>query len=953
MNAVIHPARVGSVARRTTSRRWPLALAAAMYAAYLALTIAADWQTLEPLNATFEVTAPGFVLDRIAPGSPASRAGLQNGDLLTRIDGHNAHGVLAWTSAVARLTPEHPIQVVYERNGASHEASIAFNRRSEPLWSSLSGSILILDRIIQCATLIAAIFIAFRAERVTALLGAWFLATVGVFSTAMPPGLAALWRNLPLPLALPLFGPHVCVYTVGAVLFAFCASLQSHPGRLRSVAIALAPWIPVVIWLVMFLARLLYDPARLPIDFDVVPAIVAMNVVYVVCGLTALWFNYRRILDVNERRRVRIVVAGTIVGTLFGAPAIASLWLDPSGGPPSMFDPPVRLELAYTAFLIVPVSLCWAIARHQLYDISFVVRRSLQYMLARQALLVVTPLVLAVTALEALRHDEAVATVLKTHAVLYAGLALTLIVVTTLRAAWLDALDRRFFRDRYDACQLLREVAERARRTRDFWAAARFVVDELARALHIEWAAILVSGNGEFSPCAGTVAGVEPWPSTLNVLSFVSAVKRPLEIDASAKSWLRRHVSESEIEFLVRVGARLVVPVFTRGDSLNALIVLGTKKSDEPFSAEDKNLLMGIAETLGDATVAREGPLDPADDSSGAAEDDTRDPLWLAAEALVRGHSIDPSSTLTIVSDDDRRRLRELEFLIEASAVEQTDAEARRNRSNTPTAPLTGERPRWGSFELIECIGTGSVGTVWRSRDTLDRDVAVKLLRSDRSHRDHLLSEGKRLAKIRHANVVHVYGADEFDDVSGLWMELIVGDTLAEMLRARGPLGSQEVIAIGKTLCAALAAVHQAGLVHQDIKAQNVMRERGARAGRYVLMDLGAGMDVSDPAAPRWGTPEYAAPEILFGARATIESDIYSLGVLLFYLLTSRFPVPGDSLEAIRDAHQRSERLWLRDLRPVLPAQFVETIDRALAPTPSRRFPSAGALAEALVFDES
>jgi len=173
------------------------------------------------------------------------------------------------------------------------------------------------------------------------------------------------------------------------------------------------------------------------------------------------------------------------------------------------------------------------------------------------------------------------------------------------------------------------------------------------------------------------------------------------------------------------------------------------------------------------------------------------------------------------------------------------------------------------------------------------------------------------------------------------------------MLRASGPLGSQEVIAIGKTLCSALAAVHQAGLVHQDIKAQNVMRERGARAGRYVLMDFGAGMDVADPAAPRWGTPEYAAPEILSGARATTESDIYSMGVLLFYLLTSRFPVPGDTFEAIRAAHQRSERLWLRDLRPALPAQFVETINRALAPSPSRRFASAGALAEALVFDEA
>jgi serine/threonine-protein kinase len=953
MNAVIHRAPAGSAAPRGESRRWLLVLIAAMFCGYFALTVYADWNAFEPLNANFEITPSGFALRHVAPGSVCSRAGLRDGDVLTLIDGHKAQGVLAWTSAITRLTPEWSVPVTYERDGTLHEARLSFNRRSEPWWRSLQGNILILDRVIQGATLIAAIFIAFRADSVTALVGSWWLATVGVFSTSMPPGLASVWAALPVPIGLLLFIPHVSAFTVGGVLFAFCASLQAHRWRMRSVVIALAPWVPVIAWLVLFLSRVLYDPADLPLDPRFVVAIVGVNVLYVIAGLVALWLNYRNVLDVNERRRVRIVVAGTIVGTLFGAPAIASLWLGPSGGPPSMFDPPVRLQLAYTAFLVVPVSLCWAIARHQLYDVSFVVRRSLQYMLARQALLVVTPLLLVLAALEALRHDESVAIVLKTHAVLYAGLALTLIVVTGRRAAWLDALDRRFFRDRYDACQLLREVAERARRTRDFWAAARFVVDELARALHVEWAAILVSGTGEFSPCAGTIAGIEPWPATLNVLSFVSAVRRPLEIDASPKSWLRRHVSEAEIDFLVRVGARLIVPVFTRGGSLNALIVLGTKKSDEPFSAEDKNLLMGIAETLGDATATQEGPLDRADDPIETAGEDTRDPLWLAAEALVRGNALDPSSTLTIVSDDDRRRLRELEFFIEASTFGQADAQARTNRSNTPTEPMTGERPRWGSFELIECIGTGSVGTVWRSRDTLDRDVAVKLLRSDRSHRDHLLSEGKRLAKIRHANVVHVYGADEFDDVSGLWMELIVGDTLAAMLRARGPLGSQEVIAIGKTLCAALAAVHQAGLVHQDIKAQNVMRERGARAGRYVLMDLGAGMDVSDPSAPRWGTPEYAAPEILSGARATIESDIYSMGVLLFYLLTGRFPVPGDSLEAIRAAHQRSERMWLRDLRPMLPAQFVETIDRALALAPSRRFPSAGALAEALVFDES
>jgi hypothetical protein len=930
-----------------------LGLVAAMFCGYFALTVYADWNTYEPLNADFEVTASGFVLRRVAPGSVLSRAGLQDGDVLTLVDGHKAEGVLTWTSAIARLTEERPVPVAYERDGTPHESHLAFNRRSEPLWSSLSGSILIVDRVIQCATLIAAIFIAFRADNVTALLGSWFLGTVGAFSTAMPPGLAAAWADLPIPVALLLFIPHVSVFTVGGVLFAFCASLQAHPWRSRSVAIALTPWIPVVAWLVLFLSRVLYDPANLPLDSRIVTGIVTLNVLYVVAGLAALWLNYRNILDINERRRVRIVVAGTVVGTLCGAPAIVMLWLGSTGGPPAMFDPPNSLALAYTAFLIVPGSLCWAIARHQLYDISFVVRRSLQYMLARQALLVITPLVLVLTVLEALRHnEEPVAVVLKNHGVVYAALAFTLVVVSTRRAAWLDALDKRFFRDRYDACQLLREVAERARRTRDFWAAARFVVDELARALHVEWAAILVSGTAEFAPCAATVAGLEPWPATLNVLAFVGAVKRPLEVDASAKSWLRRHVSEDETDFLVRAGARLIVPVFTRVDNLDALIVLGAKKSDEPFSAEDKNLLMGIAETLGDATMTQEGPSDAADDPVEPHADHEDDPLWLAAEALVRGESPDWSAADAVMSEDDRKSLRELELLV-ASASEQPGAETQDySPAMSSGGPLMTRRRRWGSFELLERIGIGSVGTVWRSRDSLEREVAVKLLRSDRTHRDHLLGEAKRLAKIRHANVVHVYGADEFDDVSGLWMELIVGDTLADMIRTRGPLGSQEVIAIGKTLCGALAAVHQAGLVHQDIKAQNVMRERGDRAGRYVLMDLGAGMNVSDPAAPRWGTPEYAAPEILLGARATIESDVYSLGVLLFHLLTGKFPVPGESLEAIKAAHQRSERLWLRDLRPTLSAPFVETIDRALAPASGRRFASAGALAEALVFHE-
>jgi hypothetical protein len=109
----------------------------------------------------------------------------------------------------------------------------------------------------------------------------------------------------------------------------------------------------------------------------------------------------------------------------------------------------------------------------------------------------------------------------------------------------------------------------------------------------------------------------------------------------------------------------------------------------------------------------------------------------------------------------------------------------------------------------------------------------------------------------------------------------IEGETLAHLLRENGRFGGEEAAAIGRTLCGALAAVHLAGLVHQDVKTQNVMRERGEHGGRYVLMDFGAGVRSSDAARPRWGTPVYMAPELFEGAPASIVSDIYSLGVLM------------------------------------------------------------------------
>lgn len=284
-------------------------------------------------------------------------------------------------------------------------------------------------------------------------------------------------------------------------------------------------------------------------------------------------------------------------------------------------------------------------------------------------------------------------------------------------------------------------------------------------------------------------------------------------------------------------------------------------------------------------------------------------------------------------------------------ALTDTDAPTIEERVLPP--PATGPLDRWGHLELIEQIGQGSFGDVYRARDTrLDRDVALKLLRKGRQTAElaeKILHEGRILARVRHRNVVTVFGVEEQDGRIGLWMEYIRGRTLEQLLRSTGSFGAREAALIGQELCRALAAVHKAGLVHRDIKAQNVMREEG---GRLVLMDFGAGQYVHAAGAPPsgrlTGTPLYLAPELLRGGEATIRSDIYGLGVLLFHLVTGQYPVSATSLDDLRQAHREGRRFRLHDARPDLADDFARVVERASHSDPARRYASAGALQEAL-----
>ena len=260
-----------------------------------------------------------------------------------------------------------------------------------------------------------------------------------------------------------------------------------------------------------------------------------------------------------------------------------------------------------------------------------------------------------------------------------------------------------------------------------------------------------------------------------------------------------------------------------------------------------------------------------------------------------------------------------------------------------PSAPAV---PReWGPFEVIEEIGRGSFGAVYRARDLrLDRDIALKLFPAHAAGASGALtvvSEGRLLAKISHPNVITVFGADVVDGRAGVWMELLHGRTLQEELDDRGPLGAREAAVIGIDLCKALAAVHKAGLVHRDVKAQNVMRAAG---GRIVLMDFGAGRELQDAAgAVEAGTPLYMAPEVLSGGTATPGADLYSLGVLLYHLVTNDFPWSAGSLDELKAVHRHGTPTRLRDVRPDLPASFIRAVEDATAANPALRIPTAAA----------
>ncbi|WP_336921506.1 serine/threonine-protein kinase [Aquipuribacter sp. SD81] len=264
-----------------------------------------------------------------------------------------------------------------------------------------------------------------------------------------------------------------------------------------------------------------------------------------------------------------------------------------------------------------------------------------------------------------------------------------------------------------------------------------------------------------------------------------------------------------------------------------------------------------------------------------------------------------------------------------------------------------------GRYRLLDQVAVGAMGEVWRAHDdTLDRDVAVKVLRpelaDDAVFLERFRGEARHAASVRHPHVaaVHDYGEDEAPTPEGsvayLVMDLLEGRTLGDLLAERGPLPATEVAGLLAQVADALAAAHRIGLVHRDVKPANLVE----CDGHVSVTDFGIARAADAVPVTRtglvMGTAEYLSPEQARGRRATTRSDVYSLGVVAYELLTGDPPFTAANPAEVARAHVHDPVPPLPDDGPrAVPAGMRATVLRCLAKDPAER-PDVAALAERL-----
>jgi eukaryotic-like serine/threonine-protein kinase len=257
-------------------------------------------------------------------------------------------------------------------------------------------------------------------------------------------------------------------------------------------------------------------------------------------------------------------------------------------------------------------------------------------------------------------------------------------------------------------------------------------------------------------------------------------------------------------------------------------------------------------------------------------------------------------------------------------------------------------------YELEELVGSGGMSSVYRAHDRLlERHVALKVMHDqytgDDDYVERFRREARAVAQLSHPNIVTVIDRGEQDGRQFIVFEYVDGENLKARLEREGPLPEREAIELALQVATALSFAHAEGLVHRDVKPQNVLLNED---GQAKVTDFGIARSVDVQGLTQtgtvMGTSDYIAPEQARGARVDAHTDLYSLGVVLYELLTGEVPFPGDNFVAVAMRHINEPPPSVRERRPDVSPRLDALLQRAMAKDPGDRFDSMGALVDEL-----